>query len=77
MRRAIVLACMLLAGPALLLLVWEAAARLGYLSPETLTAPSQALPSPNRCAELHRGSKSQPLGGRRPPGPAQIGRAHV
>lgn len=34
---------MLLAGPALLLLLWEAASRLGYLSPETLTAPSQAL----------------------------------
>lgn len=34
---------MLLAGPVLLLVVWEAASRLGYLSPETLTAPSQAL----------------------------------
>lgn len=36
---------MLLAGPVLLLVVWEAASRLGYLSPETLTAPSQALRS--------------------------------
>lgn len=34
---------MLLAGPVLLLVAWEAAARWGYLSPETLTAPSQAL----------------------------------
>ncbi|MNZ73649.1 putative aliphatic sulfonates transport permease protein SsuC [compost metagenome] len=33
----------LLIGPALLLLLWEAASRLGFLSPETLTAPSQAL----------------------------------
>ena len=36
---------MLLAGPVLLLVVWEAASRLGYLSSETLTAPSQALRS--------------------------------
>lgn len=36
---------MLLAGPVLLLVVWEAASRLGYLSPDTLTAPSQALRS--------------------------------
>jgi sulfonate transport system permease protein len=34
---------MLLTGPALLLVLWEAASRLGWLSPETLTAPSQAL----------------------------------
>ncbi|MGP2420406.1 hypothetical protein ACTUM3_15425, partial [Listeria monocytogenes] len=33
----------LLLGPALLLAIWEAASRLGWLSPETLTAPSQAL----------------------------------
>jgi len=33
----------LLIGPALLVLVWEAASRLGWLSPATLTAPSQAL----------------------------------
>ncbi|WP_428145455.1 ABC transporter permease [Delftia acidovorans] len=33
----------LLAGPGLLLVLWEAASRLGWLSPETLTAPSQAL----------------------------------
>ncbi len=33
----------LLLGPALLLLVWEAASRLGWLSPDTLSAPSQAL----------------------------------
>ena len=36
---------MLLAGPVLLLVVWEVASRLGYLSPDTLTAPSQALRS--------------------------------
>lgn len=34
---------MLLLGPVLLLLLWEAASRLGLLSPETLTAPSQAV----------------------------------
>lgn len=34
---------MLLIGPALLLVLWEAASRIGWLSPETLTAPSQAL----------------------------------
>jgi sulfonate transport system permease protein len=34
---------LLLAGPILLLVLWEAASRLGWLSPETLTAPSQAL----------------------------------
>jgi len=33
----------LLIGPALLVLIWEAASRLGFLSPSTLTAPSQAL----------------------------------
>lgn len=33
----------LLLGPALLLAIWEAASRLGWLSPETLTAPSQAV----------------------------------
>ena len=33
----------LLVGPGLLLVLWEAASRLGWLSPETLTAPSQAL----------------------------------
>lgn len=33
----------LLLGPALLLLIWEGAARLGWLSPATLSAPSQAL----------------------------------
>lgn len=34
---------MLLTGPVLLLLLWEAASRLGMLSPDTLTAPSQAI----------------------------------
>lgn len=33
----------LLIGPVLLLVLWEAASRIGWLSPETLTAPSQAL----------------------------------
>lgn len=33
----------LLLGPALLLAIWEAASRLGWLSPETLTSPSQAV----------------------------------
>lgn len=33
----------LLLGPGLLLVLWEAASRLDWLSPETLTAPSQAL----------------------------------
>lgn len=33
----------LLIGPALLVVLWEAASRLGFLSPATLTAPSQAL----------------------------------
>lgn len=34
---------MLLIGPALLVLIWELASRTGWLSPETLTAPSQAV----------------------------------
>lgn len=34
---------MLLLGPGLLVLVWELASRLGWLSPETLTAPTQAM----------------------------------
>ncbi|CAB5721891.1 Putative aliphatic sulfonates transport permease protein ssuC [Delftia tsuruhatensis] len=34
---------MLLIGPALLLVLWETASRIGWLSPETLTAPSQAM----------------------------------
>lgn len=34
---------MLLIGPALLLVLWEAASHIGWLSPETLTAPSQAV----------------------------------
>ena len=34
---------MLLIGPALLLVLWETASRIGWLSPETLTAPSQAV----------------------------------
>ncbi|ABL72174.1 MULTISPECIES: ABC transporter permease [Paracoccus] len=32
-----------LAGPVLLVVLWEAAARLGYLSPHTLAAPSTAI----------------------------------
>lgn len=32
-----------LAGPILLVLIWEGAARLGYLSPHTLAAPSTAI----------------------------------
>ena len=39
---------MLLAGPVLLLVVWEAASRLGYLSPETLTAPVKPRPDSSR-----------------------------
>lgn len=33
----------LVVGPALLVVIWEAASRLGFLSPATLTAPPQAL----------------------------------
>ena len=36
-------ASLLMLGPVLLFLVWEIASRAGWLSPETLTAPSQAL----------------------------------
>lgn len=32
-----------LSGPVLLVLVWELASRIGWLAPETLTAPSQAV----------------------------------
>src|SRR5690606_6258401 len=36
-------ASLLMLGPVLLFLIWEIASRAGWLSPETLTAPSQAL----------------------------------
>ena len=36
-------ASMMLVGPVLLLVLWELASQVGWLSPETLTAPSQAV----------------------------------
>ena len=36
-------ASMMLVGPVLLLVLWELASQAGWLSPETLTAPSQAV----------------------------------
>ena len=40
---ALVPASLLMLGPVLLFLIWEIASHAGWLSPETLTAPSQAL----------------------------------
>lgn len=36
-------ASLLMLGPVLMLLIWELSSRLGWLSPETLSAPSQAI----------------------------------